>query len=74
MGPYPNPPQPVIILCVDEKSRIQASDRTQPGLPIKNGRCGTLTHDYKRNGISQPLVLWRCAAAIAIARRAPRAV
>src|SRR5580692_2588668 len=40
----------VIVLCADEKSQIQALDRTQPGLPIKKGRCGTMTHDYKRNG------------------------
>ncbi len=39
-----------IVLCVDEKSQIQALERTQPGLPLKNGRCGTMTHDYKRNG------------------------
>jgi transposase len=39
-----------VVLCVDEKSQIQALDRTQPGLPIKKGRCGTMTHDYKRNG------------------------
>jgi transposase len=38
------------VLCVDEKSQIQALNRTQPGLPLKKGRCGTLTHDYKRNG------------------------
>src|ERR1700689_2808873 len=47
---YLNPPQQAIILCVDEKSQIQALDRTQPGLPMKKGRCGTMTHDYKRNG------------------------
>jgi hypothetical protein len=47
---YLNPPQQAIILCIDEKSQIQALDRTQPGLPIKKGRCGTMTHDYKRNG------------------------
>ena len=39
-----------IVLCADEKSQIQALDRTQPGLPMKKGRCGTMTHDYKRNG------------------------
>src|SRR5213078_4585778 len=50
VGLYLNPPQEAIILCVDEKSQIQALDRTQPGLPIKKGRCGTMTHDYKRNG------------------------
>jgi transposase/DNA-binding CsgD family transcriptional regulator len=50
VGLYLNPPQQAIVLCVDEKSQIQALDRTQPGLPLKKGRCGTLTHDYKRNG------------------------
>src|SRR6058998_693708 len=47
---YLNPPQQAMVLCVDEKSQIQALDRTQPGLPMKKGRCGTMTHDYKRNG------------------------
>jgi transposase len=50
VGLYLNPPQKVVVLCVDEKSQIQALDRTQPGLPLKKGRCGTMTHDYKRNG------------------------
>jgi transposase len=50
VGLYLNPPQQAVVLCVDEKSQIQALDRTQPGLPIKKGRCGTMTHDYKRNG------------------------
>ena len=50
IGLYLNPPDQAIVLCVDEKSQIQALDRTQPGLPIKKGRCGTMTHDYKRNG------------------------
>jgi transposase len=45
-----NPPQKAMVICVDEKSQIQALDRTQPGLPLKKGRCGTYTHDYKRNG------------------------
>ena len=49
VGLYLNPPQQAIVLCVDEKSPIQALDRTQPGLPLKKGRCGTITHDYKRN-------------------------
>jgi len=47
---YLNPPEHAIVLCADEKSQIQALDRTQPGLPLKKGRCGTMTHDYKRNG------------------------
>ena len=50
VGLYLNPPDKAIVLCVDKKSRIQALDRTQPGLPPKKGRCGTMTHDSKRNG------------------------
>jgi len=50
VGLYLNPPEKAMVLCVDEKSQIQALDRTQPGLPMKKGRCGTMTHDYKRNG------------------------
>jgi transposase len=50
VGLYLNPPHKAIVLCVDEKSQIQALNRTQPGLPMKKGRCGTMTHDYKRNG------------------------
>lgn len=50
VGVYLNPPDKAVVLCVDEKSQIQALDRTQPGLPLKKGRCGTMTHDYKRNG------------------------
>ena len=45
-----NPPDKALVLCVDEKSQIQALDRTQPGLPMKKGRAATMTHDYKRNG------------------------
>jgi transposase len=50
VGLYLNPPQKVIVLCVDEKCPIRALDRTQPGLPLKKGRCGTRAPDYKRNG------------------------
>ena len=50
VGLYLNPPEKAMVFSVDEKSQIQALDRTQPGLPIKKGRCGTMTHDYKRNG------------------------
>src|SRR5215468_5452720 len=50
VGLYLNPPEHAIVMCVDEKSQIQALDRTQPGLPLKKGGCGTMTHDYKRNG------------------------
>ena len=50
VGLYLNPPEKALVLCVDEKSQIQALDRTQPSLPMKKGRAGTMTHDYKRNG------------------------
>jgi hypothetical protein len=50
VGLYLNPPGRAVVLCVDEKSQIQALDRTQPGLPLKKGRAQTMTHDYKRNG------------------------
>jgi len=50
VGLYVNPPEHALVLCCDEKSQIQALDRTQPGLPLKPGRAGTMTHDYKRNG------------------------
>ncbi len=50
VGLYVDPPAHAVVLSVDEKSQIQALDRTQPGLPMKRGRCGTMTHDYKRHG------------------------
>jgi transposase len=50
VGLYLNPPEKSLALCIDEKSQIQALDRTQPGLPLKKGRCGTFTHDYVRHG------------------------
>ena len=50
VGLYLDPPHKAVVLCVDEKSQIQALDRTQPGLPMKKGRAETMTHDYKRNG------------------------
>src|SRR6266699_2060467 len=50
VGLYVDTPEHALVLSVDEKSQIQALDRTQPGLPMKKGRCGTMTHDYKRNG------------------------
>jgi len=50
VGLYMNPPEHALVLSIDEKSQIQALDRTQPGLPLKKGRAGTMTHDYKRNG------------------------
>lgn len=71
VGLYLNPPEKALVLCVDEKSQIQALDRTQPGLPLKKGRCGTMTPDYKRNGtttlfaaleIAQGQVVGQCYA------------
>jgi len=50
VGLYMSPPEHALVLCCDEKSQVQALDRTQPGLPIKKGRAATMTHDYKRNG------------------------
>jgi transposase len=50
VGLYLNPPERAVVLCVDEKTQTQALDRTQPSLPMKPGRAGTMTHDYKRNG------------------------
>jgi transposase len=50
VGLYLNPPEHAMVFSVDEKTQIQALDRRQPGLPLKKGRCGTMTHDYKRNG------------------------
>ena len=50
VGLYMNPPVHAVVVSIDEKSQIQALDRTQPGLPLKPGKCGTMTHDYKRHG------------------------
>jgi hypothetical protein len=50
VGLYMNPPAHAVVVSIDEKTQIQALDRTQPGLPLKPGKCGTMTHDYKRNG------------------------
>jgi transposase len=50
VGLYMDPPAHAVVVSIDEKSQIQALDRTQPGLPLKPGKCGTMTHDYKRNG------------------------
>jgi len=60
VGVYLNPPDKAVVLCADEKSQVQAPDRTQQGLPMKKGRCGTMTHDYKRNGATGFLPAWTC--------------
>jgi hypothetical protein len=61
IGLYLNPPEHALVLCCDEKSQIQALDRTQPGLPLKRGRAGTMTHDYsamERPRCLRPSTLW----------------
>ncbi len=54
VGLYMNPPAHAVVVSIDEKSQIQALDRSQPGLPLKPGKCGTMTHDYKRHGTTTP--------------------
>src|SRR5881394_713493 len=72
VGLYLNPPEQAIVLCVDEKSQIQALDRTQPGLPMKKGRCGTMTHDYKRNGTTTLFAALEVAQGKVIGQCMPR--
>ena len=55
VGLYLDPPDKAVVFSVDEKSQIQALDRSQPGLPMKKGRAGTMTHDYKRHGTTTPV-------------------
>jgi transposase len=68
VGLYLNPPDHALVLCADEKSQIQALDRTQPGLPIKRGRAGTMTHDYKRHGTTTLFAALNLADGTVIAR------
>ena len=72
VGLYLNPPEKALVLCADEKSQIQALDRTQPGLPLKKGRCGTMTHDYKRNGTTTLFAAIEVAAGQLIGTCMPR--
>jgi len=72
VGLYLNPPEHALVLCCDEKSQIQALDRTQPGLPIKKGRCGTMTHDYKRNGTTTLFAAFELAEGRLIGTCMPR--
>ena len=55
VGLYLNPPERAVVFSFDEKTQVQALDRTQPSLPMRPGRAGTMTHDYKRNGHDGPL-------------------
>lgn len=72
VGLYLSPPEHAIVLSCDEKSQIQALDRTQPSLPLKKGRCGTRTHDYKRNGITSLFAAMNIADGTIISQCLPR--
>lgn len=72
VGLYLSPPEHAIVLCCDEKSQIQALDRTQPGLPMKPGRCGTMTHDYQRNGTTSLFAAMNVADGTVISDCHPR--
>ena len=72
VGLYLNPPERAIVLCLDEKSQIQALDRTQPSLPLKPGRAGTMTHDYKRNGTTTLFAALEVATGRVIGQCLPR--
>jgi transposase len=72
VGLYLDPPDKAIVLCMDEKSQIQALDRTQPSLPMKKGRAGTMTHDYKRNGTTTLFAALDVATGAVIGQCLPR--
>ena len=72
VGLYLNPPEQAIVICVDEKSQIQALDRTQPSLPIKPGRAATMTHDYKRHGTTTLFAALEVATGAVIGQCLPR--
>ena len=72
MGLYLNPPEHALVLCCDEKSQIQALDRTQPGLPMKKGRAATMTHDYKRHGTTTLFAALSTLDGAVISRCEPR--
>ena len=72
VGLYLDPPEKALVLSVDEKSQIQALDRTQPGLPLKKGRAGTMTHDYKRNGTTTLFAALDIASGTVIGECLPR--
>ena len=71
-GLYMNSPENALVFCIDEKTQIQALDRTQPGLPIKKGRAGTMTHDYKRNGTTTLFAALDVLKGIVIGQCMPR--
>ena len=72
VGLYLNPPEQAVVLCMDEKSSVQALDRTQPSLPMKKGRAGTMTHDYKRNGTTTLFAALNVLTGVVIGQCLPR--
>jgi transposase len=72
VGLYLHPPEKAVVLCMDEKSQIQALDRTQPSLPMKKGRAGTMTHDYKRNGTTTLFAALNVLTGVVIGQCLPR--
>jgi transposase len=72
VGLYLNPPDKAVVLCMDEKSQIQALDRSQPSLPMKKGRAGTMTHDYKRNGTTTLFAALNVLTGLVIGQCLPR--
>jgi len=72
VGLYMDPPCHAVVLSIDEKSQIQALDRTQPGLPLKPGKCGTMTHDYKRNGTTTLFAAMNTLDGTVVGRCMPR--
>src|SRR6202158_4152740 len=72
VGLYMSPPEHALVLCCDEKSQVQALDRTQPGLPLKKGRAQTMTHDYKRNGTTTLFAALNVKSGLVIGECQPR--
>jgi len=72
VGLYLNPPDKAVVLCMDEKSSVQALDRTQASLPMKKGRAGTMTHDYKRNGTTTLFAALNVLTGVIIGQCLPR--
>ena len=72
VGVSPNPPDKAVVLCVDEKRQIQALDRTQPSLPLKKGRTGTMTHAYTRNGTTTLFAALHVLPGVVIGQGLPR--
>ena len=72
VGLYLNPPENAMVLCMDEKSQVQALQRSQPSLPMKKGRAGTMTHDYKRNGTTTLFAALNVLTGVVIGQCLPR--